>query len=219
VGLELPIVSESRTASGAVMAGCYEVSLEPLQGLRPTERIEVGRAACLIEKILAARVWTRPILIEGTSKAVMDGHHRLNAARTLGLACVPCIRLRYGDPRLVLASWREDFVVTPDTSGTQQPAPAAVSETDLNSEIELMKSQDLLEKVVTMCGLQKPISRSRWVRRSSGKACSASRASARLSPAPAMVPRASAGLPRHAAQALASAIRWPARLPLSTEEI
>ena len=51
---------------------------------------------------------------------------------------------------------RADFVVTPDASGTQRPAPAAVSETDLNSEIELMKSQDLLEKVVTICGLQKP---------------------------------------------------------------
>jgi len=136
VGLELPIVSESRTASGAVMAGCYEVSLEPLQGLRPTERIEVGRAACLIEKILAARVWTRPILIEGTSKAVMDGHHRLNAARTLGLACVPCIRLRYGDPRLVLASWREDFVVTPElvlaSAASGEPLPARTSRHVLN---------------------------------------------------------------------------------------
>ena len=64
--------------------------------------------------------------------------------------------------KILVKRERADFVVTPDTSDTQQQPPAAVSETDLNSEIELMKSQDLLEKVVTACGLQKPVSRSSW---------------------------------------------------------
>ena len=54
--------------------------------------------------------------------------------------------------------------MTADNSDAQQQAPTAVSETDLNSEIELMKSQDLLEKVVTACGLQGHATPSRWFR-------------------------------------------------------
>jgi uncharacterized protein involved in exopolysaccharide biosynthesis len=50
---------------------------------------------------------------------------------------------------------RVDAVVTPDQGvpiGAQQLA--AVSEEDINSEVELLKSRDLLEKVVIACGLE-----------------------------------------------------------------
>ena len=113
------------------MAGCYEVCLEPTSELRPTEGIQPNRASALIDQIATAGIWTRAILIEAASKAVMDGHHRLNAARSLGLARVPCIRLRYGDPRLQLTSWREDFPVTPEmvlaSARTGAPLPPRTS--------------------------------------------------------------------------------------------
>jgi uncharacterized protein involved in exopolysaccharide biosynthesis len=49
---------------------------------------------------------------------------------------------------------RVDAVVTPNADA--QPAVAApeVSEEDLNSEVELLKSRDLLEQVVLACGLE-----------------------------------------------------------------
>src|SRR5580704_5418261 len=50
---------------------------------------------------------------------------------------------------------RVDAIVTPDQGvpiGAQQLA--AVSEEDINSEVELLKSHDLLENVVVACGLE-----------------------------------------------------------------
>jgi len=49
---------------------------------------------------------------------------------------------------------RVDAVVTPDPDAPVAAAPvAAVSEEDMNSEVELLKSRDLLEKVALACGL------------------------------------------------------------------
>jgi uncharacterized protein involved in exopolysaccharide biosynthesis len=48
---------------------------------------------------------------------------------------------------------RADTVVTPDPSVAAAPIPS-VSEEDLNSEVELLTSRDLLEKVVLACGLE-----------------------------------------------------------------
>jgi uncharacterized protein involved in exopolysaccharide biosynthesis len=59
---------------------------------------------------------------------------------------------------------RVDAVVTPDRGvpiGAEQLA--AVSEEDINSEVELLKSHDLLEKVVIACGLESHIN-SAWQR-------------------------------------------------------
>lgn len=49
---------------------------------------------------------------------------------------------------------RVDAVVTPDADGESTAAAVVqVSEEDLNSEVELLKSRDLLEQVVLACGL------------------------------------------------------------------
>ena len=131
MGIELPVEWSRRAASAALMAGCHEVCFELTGELRPTEGVEPRRACALIHQIATANIWTRAILIEATTKAVMDGHHRLNAARSLGLARVPCIRLSYGDPRLRLLCWREDFLVTPEvvlaSARTGTPLPPRTS--------------------------------------------------------------------------------------------
>ena len=49
---------------------------------------------------------------------------------------------------------RVDPVVTPEASAQAQPSPAVTAE-ELNSEVELLKSRDMLEKVVLACDLQK----------------------------------------------------------------
>jgi uncharacterized protein involved in exopolysaccharide biosynthesis len=49
---------------------------------------------------------------------------------------------------------RADTVVTPDPNVAAAPIPS-VSEEDLNSEVELLTSRDLLEKVVLACGLER----------------------------------------------------------------
>jgi uncharacterized protein involved in exopolysaccharide biosynthesis len=55
---------------------------------------------------------------------------------------------------------RVDAVVTPDMDAPVAAAPSTVvTEEDLNSEVELLKSRDLLEQVVIACNLVRPASR------------------------------------------------------------
>src|ERR1700722_13178250 len=95
-------------------------------------------------------------------------HRRLVMLTFLGLSAGVLLSLFLLPPRykattkILVKKERADFVVTADPNDAQQQAPAAVSETDLNSEIELMKSEDLLEKVVVTCGLQNAAS-SGWL--------------------------------------------------------
>jgi uncharacterized protein involved in exopolysaccharide biosynthesis len=56
--------------------------------------------------------------------------------------------------KILVKRERIDPVVTPQAS-TISPVAVPVTEEDLNSEVELLKSQDLLEKVVLDCGLER----------------------------------------------------------------
>jgi uncharacterized protein involved in exopolysaccharide biosynthesis len=51
---------------------------------------------------------------------------------------------------------RVDAVVTPDAEAPPTVAAPEVSEEDMNSEVELLKSRDLLQQVVITCGLDLP---------------------------------------------------------------
>ncbi len=66
--------------------------------------------------------------------------------------------------KILLNRDRQDAVVTPDPNA---PAPItavpAISEEDINSEVELLKSRDLLEQVVRACNLE-PVRESLWQR-------------------------------------------------------
>jgi uncharacterized protein involved in exopolysaccharide biosynthesis len=64
---------------------------------------------------------------------------------------------------LLIKRERVDPVVNPDLAPLQQVSQS-VSEQELNSEVELLRSQDLLEKVVVATGLHEQLDDSRWRR-------------------------------------------------------
>ena len=66
----------------------------------------------LAEKIIKSGFWTVPIAVESSMMAIMDGHHRVNAAKYLGLVRVPCVLMAYGLGDVSLKSWRSDVVCT-----------------------------------------------------------------------------------------------------------
>ena len=41
----------------------------------------------------------------------MDGHHRFNVAKLIGLSRVPAILLDYEQDHVILTSWREDIYI------------------------------------------------------------------------------------------------------------
>ncbi len=93
-------------------SAAYRPQLVRVADLRPHEQIFAERIPALRRRIVAAGAWEVPILVERSSGAIMDGHHRWTVARDLGLALVPAVILDYADPRLSLGSWT-DRVFTP----------------------------------------------------------------------------------------------------------
>ena len=68
--------------------------------------------------------------------------------------------------KILVKRERMDLVVTADSAtAAQQQVPPPVTEMDMNSEVELIKSQDLLEKVVAASGLLNASGRQRWLAR------------------------------------------------------
>lgn len=63
----------------------------------------------LSNRIKFEGVWKLPIAIEESSLGVMDGHHRLAAARLLNLQRIPCLLMNYNSGEVTLRSWKKDL--------------------------------------------------------------------------------------------------------------
>lgn len=79
--------------------------------IRPNECHHPEHAVALADTILREQLWRIPITLERNNLAVMDGHHRVEAARMLKLKYVPCLLLDYGQVKV--SASRQGFVVTP----------------------------------------------------------------------------------------------------------
>jgi uncharacterized protein involved in exopolysaccharide biosynthesis len=92
--------------------------------------------------------------------AIVFRHRKLMALSFVGiLLAATLVALlqpsRYqAQMKILVKRERIDPVVSSQASNIL-PLPAAVTEEELNSEVELLKSKDLLEKVVLACGLEK----------------------------------------------------------------
>ena len=83
----------------------WPIQLIATELILPNEEHVEARLLEVIESISSSGRWTAPIVLEKRSLAVMDGHHRLAAARRLALSRVPCLMLDYSqvavEPRRV----------------------------------------------------------------------------------------------------------------------
>lgn len=88
------------------------VGLIAVATLRDTEEVDEEHVTRLVETIQRDGVWRVPICVERTHHLVMDGHHRTEAARRMGLRHVPCLRFDYAQVRVT--SRRPGLHVTPE---------------------------------------------------------------------------------------------------------
>jgi len=120
------------------------------------------------EIILRARNYRPPLVQARDWLAVGVRHRRLVTLSFLGILTGAVLAIFLLPPRyqsntkVLVKRERVDMLVTADPTGAQQQPPPPVTETDLNSEVELIKSQDLLENVAKACGLQEEASRPSW---------------------------------------------------------
>lgn len=69
----------------------------PVADLRHIEGFSKKRVAWLVEKIKTEQHWTRPLSLDEQYDLVLDGQHRMEAAKILGLLWVPAVRFRYSE--------------------------------------------------------------------------------------------------------------------------
>lgn len=66
--------------------------------------------------IIKAGVFREPIIVDKTTLVVLDGHHRLNSCRLLGLKKIPCLTVDYlTDKKIKVASRRNNILIDKNT--------------------------------------------------------------------------------------------------------
>jgi len=94
------------TCPAAAGASGYVVAVRPIEFFRPSEEVDTAHVRRLAEEVRRSGTWLAPLPVEADSGLVMDGNHRLQVARLLGLRRLPCIPLRYDDERLHVRCWK-----------------------------------------------------------------------------------------------------------------
>ena len=85
------------------------LQLIDLVELSETEEHDPSRVKELAKKIVNLGKWTLPVAVEYSSLFIMDGHHRFNAGKSIGLKRIPCYLLDYSSSGISLKSWRPDW--------------------------------------------------------------------------------------------------------------
>lgn len=75
--------------------------------LKEHEEITHDHLNCLCDEIIKNR-WVKPLLVDKDNYIILDGHHRFNALKKMGISKIPVILVDYFDDSLILLEpWRE----------------------------------------------------------------------------------------------------------------
>lgn len=77
-----------------------EIVRVPVAQLRHIEGFSKKRVEWLVNKIRSEKVWNKPLALDTQHDLVLDGQHRMEAAKLLGLKWVPAVRYVYADVEL-----------------------------------------------------------------------------------------------------------------------
>lgn len=86
--------------------------LVPLSRLREHEEIVPADVVRLVEELRATGKVEHPLWVDGTTGAILNGHHRYAALRALGAARAPAWVFDYADPRIRLERWQAGPVIS-----------------------------------------------------------------------------------------------------------
>ena len=82
------------------------VQLIPLEVLKPHEQVIQKKVTQLEKMTMRWNAYTKPLLVDGATGTILDGHHRFEIAKRLGLQCLPCVVVDYlEDDSIALMLW------------------------------------------------------------------------------------------------------------------
>jgi len=73
--------------------------------LKPHEELDPEESRQLIESINEKGVFYKPILADKDSFIILDGHHRWDGLKRMGVKKIPCLLLDYFDNEIKLYTW------------------------------------------------------------------------------------------------------------------
>jgi hypothetical protein len=128
------------------------LKLLPPADLVPHEEVDPARLAALVEELRASGMFYPPVLVDETTRVILDGHHRWRASTQLGLRFLPCWCVNYlGNSIIRVMSRRPGYDVTKHdvlsmaTSGRLYPIKTTRHMYDLPEELEPVPFDRLTE--------------------------------------------------------------------------
>mgnify|MGYP001493950995 FL=1 len=78
----------------------------PVEVLRPHEQVIQKKVDQLERMTIRWDAYTKPLLVDGATGTILDGHHRFEIAKRLDLQCLPCVVVDYlDDDSITLLLW------------------------------------------------------------------------------------------------------------------
>ena len=102
----------------------------PVEVLKPHEQVIQKKVDQLERMTIRWDAYTKPLLVDGATWTILDGHHRFEIARRLDLQCLPCVVVDYlDDDSITLLLWpnsdregiTKDDVIQAGLSGDLMP--------------------------------------------------------------------------------------------------
>jgi len=98
-----------------------EIALEELGRLHIHEEIIPEKMRELVAKMPGDGVFIHPIIVDSRSLVVLDGMHRVAAAKEIGFRYIPVCLVDYGNPHIQIGCW---YRVFEDLSGASEAREA-----------------------------------------------------------------------------------------------
>jgi len=84
-----------------------------IKKLKQHEKIDLAHLSELKAIIKRANVFKEPIIVDKQYLVVLDGHHRLNICKQLGLSKIPCVFVDYlNDSKIKVTTRRKGYKIT-----------------------------------------------------------------------------------------------------------
>jgi L-serine kinase (ADP) len=104
-----PIITKN--TQHTILAPVEEAELLDISSLKCHEEIDPNLLEVLTNDVMR-NGYLRPIVVDSSTKIILDGHHRMRVAQRLHLKKIPCIMVEYASQQITVESWRPDIHVT-----------------------------------------------------------------------------------------------------------